>query len=244
MDAVKEEVGPGKLLLSLSLLLVGVTGGWLLTSKVAGADAGYSALLVCGLLALFTFGIQLAIYFTINNRLWLVPLFYAVFGLDLAWFLLSLFLPIYWVEGLPISVKAIVTCILAWLCAVNFGRGYQQFSKRWSECRDPARIGKVNEQRGTIEWWRVQKILRHNAHLYIPGVPHQVMSVIAVVSVFSMLIGLNLRTVYPLFSAFAWGIPCALFGAFFFQLIGNRIAEAKAINDLQKKLGIIFTLTP
>ncbi|WP_143745646.1 hypothetical protein [Massilia sp. KIM] len=244
MDAVKEDVGSGKLILSLSLLLLGVAGGWLLTSKMAGTGAGYSALLVCGILAALTFGIQLAVHFTINNRLWLAPLFYAVFGLDLAWFLLSLFLPIYWVEGLPVSVKVLVTCILGWLCAANFGRGYKAFSKRWSECHDPARIGKVNAQRRTIEWWRVQKILRHHTHLYIPGVPHRAISFIAVVSVFSMLIGLNLRIPYPVFSAFAWGIPCAIFGAFFFQLIGNRIAEAKAIDDLQKQLGIIFTCAP
>jgi hypothetical protein len=80
---MSDEVGPRTLALSLCLLALGILTGWLLTSKVAGPDAGSGSLSVCLVVSVLTFTVQLIAYFFIRNRLKFIPGFYAAFGLDL-----------------------------------------------------------------------------------------------------------------------------------------------------------------
>jgi hypothetical protein len=53
-----------------------------------------------------------------------------------------------------------------------------------------------------------------------------------------MLIGLNFRTAFPVFSAFAWGIPSAVITSFFFQLMGYKIGEARKVRELEAELKV------
>lgn len=241
MGEMMEVVNFGKLLLSLSILAFSSVFGWLLTYKIAGAEAGVEALAICLAIAGLTFVFQIAIYFAIQDRLFYIAMFYGAFGLNLVWFMFSLFMPIFWVDSVPLLAKYCASGILVFLCVVNIRRGFRQFADRWRSVGDPLVIGRVDAKLRTIDWERIQKRLRYDADIFIPGLPQNVTSVLSVLLVLSMLVGLNFRTVYPVFSVFAWGIPCAVFGSFFFQLIGNRMSEAKAINELQKKLGFVFT---
>ena len=237
-----EVVNSGKLLLSLTALAIGCVLGWLLTYKIAGIDAGFDALAICLTIAGLTFACQLAIYFSIRGRLLYVVIFYSVFCLNLVWFMFSLFIPLFWVDSLPLIAKWSAVGILAFLCITNLWRGIHQFADRWKSVGDPLVIGKVDTNSKTIDWERVQKRLRYDTDIFIPGLPQKATSVLSVLLLLSMLAGLNLRTEYPVLSAFAWGIPCAVFGSYFFQLVGSRLSEARAISDLQKNLGLVFKI--
>lgn len=237
-----EAVNSGKLFLSLTLLAFGSIIGWLITSKIAGAEAGFEALAICLAIGGLTFVLQLALYFAIQNRLLYVPMFYSAFSLSLVWFMFSLFVPIFWFDAVPMLARWSALGILVFLCVANFQRGFRQFADRWRSVGDPIAIGRVNAELRSIEWGRIQKRLRYDADIFIPGLPQKATSVLSTLLILSMLAGLNFRTVYPVLSTFAWGIPCAVFGSFFFQLVGNRISEARAISDLQEKLGFVFKI--
>jgi hypothetical protein len=235
-----EVVTPGKLLLSVVLLAFSTLAGWVLTLKLAGDEAGNQALVVCLVIAGLTLVAELAAYFAIRDRLMFVSVFYAVFGLNVVWFMLSLFIPIYWLDSVPEAAKWLASAILAFLGAANLMRGYRQFKEKWDGFQDPIGVGKVNRTSQTIDWERIQKHLRIDADIFIPGLPRNVTSLLSVLLIISMLVGLNFRSVYPVFSLYAWAIPCAVFGSFFFQLVGNRVAEARAIGNLQSSIGIVF----
>ena len=237
-----EAVNSGKLFLSLTLLAFGSVLGWLLTYKIAGTDAGFEALAICLTIAGLTFVLQLILYFVNQDRLFYVAVFYGAFGLNLVWFMFSLFMPLFWLETVSLLAKCSASGILVFLCIANLWRGYRQFADRWRRIGDPLVIGRVNAQFHTIDWEQIQKRLRYDAEIFIPGLPKNATSVLSALLLISMLAGLNFRTAYPVLSMFAWGVPCAVFGSFFFQLVGNRMSEASAIIDLQKKYGFVFKI--
>jgi hypothetical protein len=82
------------------------------------------------------------------------------------------------------------------------------------------------------------KALNLEGVFYIPGFPRKLMSVVTILIVPCMLIGLALRNVYPEVSLFAWGMPSILIVAFFVQLIGYGVAQAKIVLELEEKIGI------
>lgn len=235
-----EAVTPGKLLMSVALLAFGTLVGWLLTLKLAGNEAGNRALVVCLVIAALTLAAEVAAYLSVRDRLMFVSVFYAVYGLNLVWFMLSLLIPMYWLNSVPQAAKWLVSAILVILGTANSTRGYNQFNDKWEGIEDPLSVGKVNITGQTIDWECIQKHLRLDADIFIRALPGTVTSALSVLLIFAMLIGLNFRSSFPIFSLYAWAVPCAVFGSFFFRLIGNRIAEARAIANLQSRTGIVF----
>lgn len=76
-----------------------------------------------------------------------------------------------------------------------------------------------------------------SARLYIPGLPDRWTPVLAVLMLVSMLLGLNLRKAFPIFSVFAWGIPSAIVVSVIVQLIVFRLAQAKKVTEIEKANG-------
>jgi len=187
-----------------------------------------------------TLVIELVAYFSIRDRLMFVSFFYAVFALNLVWFMLNLFIPIYWLDSASPTEKWSASVILLFLGVSNLMRGYGQFKEKWDGFNDPIGVGKVDRASQTIDWERIQKHLRFDADIFIPGLPRNVTSILSVLLIISMFVGLNFRSAYPIFSLYAWAVPCAVFGSFFFQLVGHRVAEARAIANLQSRVGIVF----
>ena len=174
----------------------------------------------------------------IRNRLFFAIIFVAGFSLTLAWFMLSLFMPVLWMDTIPPYAKITVACILLLLCVLNFSKGKNDFSHKWSAGGDPLRFGKLDPVKGTIAWEKIVLSLKHEPNLYIPGLPSKFSNAVGVSLVVFMLIGLNFRTAFPVFSAFAWGIPSALITSFFFQLMGYKVGEAKKVREIQAELKV------
>lgn len=226
------------LVISFFLLSGSTIGGALLASRMAGGSAGHGAILIGGIGAGLIFLVQVALYRMIRNRLLFAVVFVAAMCLTLAWFMFCLFMPILWMDTLPTFAKAISVSILLFLCVVNFLKGRNDFLQKWSSGGDPLRLGRFDPVKGTIAWDKILLSLKHEPNLYIPGLPSRFSTVVGVALVVFMLIGLNLRTAFPVFSAFAWGIPSAVITAFIFQLIGQKMGEVRKIQEIQAQLKV------
>jgi len=174
----------------------------------------------------------------IRNSLFFAIVFVGALLLTMAWFMFCLFMPILWMDTLPDYVKTLVVCIFLLLCVVNFLKGRNDFLRNWSSSPDPLRFGKLDPVRGTIAWEKIMLSLKLEPYLYIPGLPPQLSTFAGVLLVGFMLTGLNFRTAFPLFSAFAWGIPSAVIASFVFQLIGQKMGEARKVRGIQAELKV------
>jgi len=184
------------------------------------------------------FLVQFSLYRKIRGRLLLLILFAGAVFLTLAWLLLCLFMPILWMNTMPIYAKAIAVTILLLLCAVNFKKGENDFFVKWNAAPDPFRIGNFDPVKKTIAWEKILLSLRQEPNLYIPGLPSRFSTAGGVLLAIFMLIGLNFRSAFPVFSAFAWGIPSAVATSFIFQLIGQKMGEARKVKEIQSELKI------
>lgn len=238
-----EKPTPRILLISLFLLSVSTAGGALIARKLGGSSAGYQSFFAGSSVAAAIFITQLAIYLSIRERLFFTIVFLAAFCMTFVWFMFCLFAPILWIEPMPRYAKLIAVLVFFALCVSNFRKGLRDFSRNWAALRDPLALGKFNRTKGTITWEKVQRALRHQVDFYIPGLSMGISMAVGVVALVFMLIGLNLRAAFPVFSAFAWGIPCAMMSSMFFQLMSYRLAEAKKIRDIQADLGIDLKMT-
>lgn len=210
----------------------------MLASRLAGDAAGYSSILVGGIGAALIFLLQLALYRMTHNRLLFSIFLVAAICLTLAWFIFFLFMPILWMDALPAYAKLIVVSILLFLYAVNFLKCREEFLSRRSAGSDPLPRGRFNRAKGTIAGEKIVLSLKHEPNLYIPGLPPRYSTAVGVPLVVHMLLGLNFRDVYPVFSAFAWGIPSAVITSFIFQLIGQKMGEARKVQEIQAELKV------
>jgi hypothetical protein len=233
-----EKVTPTILGISFLLLSASTIGGSLLASRLAGDSAGDGSILIGGIVATLIFLVQLTLYHMIRNRLFFAIVFVAGFSLTLAWFMLSLFMPILWMDTIPPYPKIIVVSVLLLLCLLNFSKGKNDFVHKWSAGSDLLRVGKLDPMKGTIAWGKIVLSLKHEPNLYIPGLPSKFSNAVGVSLVICMLIGLNFRATFPVFSAFAWGIPSAVITSFFFQLIGYKVGEAEKVREIQTELKV------
>lgn len=229
---------PTSAILSISffLLLFSTVGGALLASRLAGDNAGYGSIVLGTIGASLIFFVQVALYRMIHNRLLFAIVFSAALLLTLAWIMFCLFMPILWMDSLPVYAKTGVVCILLLLSVLNCLKGRSDFLRSWSSRPDRLQFGNLDPVKGTIAWEKVLLSLKQEPDLYIPGLPRRLSAVTGVLLVGFMLIGLTFRTAFTVFSAFAWGIPSAVITAFVFQLIGQKMGEARKVREIQAEL--------
>jgi hypothetical protein len=79
--------------------------------------------------------------------------------------------------------------------------------------------------------------LQINAELFLPLRLEFLSGMVSLGLILSMVIGLNLRNVYPVFSAFSWGIPALTLSTVLLQMAFIRILLAMKLRDLEKCSG-------
>lgn len=226
--------------LSFSILTIGTVGGWAMVSEVAGNEAGVSFLITGSLIQIIIFLLQLTIFFCMGKRLFIQLIFLAACGISLAWFMFALVAPVLWMGVVSVEVKSVVLVALILLSAINIMESFKKFDERWGGIDARIRIKKLGMVGNVVNWDGLIRFMRIEADLYIPGFSQGMSVIISILMLVSMLIGLNLRHVFPTFSAFAWGIPSALTVAFLFQLIGFNLAQAGKVRMLEKEYQVIF----
>lgn len=223
--------------LSLFLSLGGVAGGCAITYKLAGYEAALSFLWFGALVVAALLIGQTILAIKSEGRTTYLVLFNISFILGLVWFMLCLILPMFWVPGIGLTAKWCLSLAALGLCSVNVSRGVMLFRSRWTQVGAELLSRFYDRKRKAIEWQKLVAALRMSVSIYIPGVPDKVNPFISVAIVFSMIAGLTLRNVFPLFSLFAWGIPIVIVVSLVMQMIGFALGQLMEVAALEKKDG-------
>lgn len=223
--------------MSLFLTFGGTVGGWALTRKLAGDEAAISFFQIGLITVLVIFCMQVIFFVLGKSRMIFRVVFNIAFGCGFVWFMLCLFLPILWVPSIRIIEKILLFFCLMVLSIVNVSKGRAQFKAKWQEAGEKALSRYYNTKDNTIDWPKVLAPMRFSLTLYIPGVSERIMPFVSIAVIISMLTGLSLRSVFPIFSVYAWGVPSCLVVSMFAQVIGLSLAQLIKLIALEKKFG-------
>jgi hypothetical protein len=230
-------VTPRILLLSLVIMCIGSAGGWAITDNIASREDAYE--FACG--AIFVICVVLlvqgSLYMLGRERLYFKLLFSASFSISMIWFMMCLVLPLAWADNVDIYVRAVMFALIVPLSLGNIAEAFRRFSVKWAMSGNASFEKSFNHDKGSVEWGQVTKSLNIESVIYIPGFSRRLTSVVSILIVPCMLAGLALRNIYPSASVFAWGLPSILIMAFFVQLIGYGLAQARKVLELEKKNG-------
>jgi hypothetical protein len=161
----------------------------------------------------------------------------------MAWFILALSLPIFWMSEIGTTEKLILLVIFVSFMSSNLTLGWRMFKKSWSNNGIAAFKKEFKGSSPDGDWNKVIKNLRFEHYIAIPGISKKWASVVSIPLLAFMLTGLSLRTVYPTFSVFAWGIPSIVMASYFIQVSGSYFAQATQVKRLQAGLGNILNST-
>jgi hypothetical protein len=67
----------------------------------------------------------------------------------------------------------------------------------------------------------------------IAGLSEASNGILSIILLASMLVGLNLRNVFPEFSMFAWGVPCAVGAAYAMFIFGSNLGELLKVREIE-----------
>jgi hypothetical protein len=227
----------GLLFVSLVLLCSGSAVGWAIADKLAGDEASRDFLILSIALASPLYLAQVILFFLSRARLFLQIAFISVFVTSLLLFMLSLASPILWIAEVGKTLKMFIVSFSAVLFAIKAYEGIRGFEEKWVE-RKGAITKLYNADRRTLDWERFVVSLKLSFSLFPPRVPVWIERGLTVVLVFSMVVGLSLRKVYPIFSVFAWGVPCIIASSTLVQIMAVNIMQAVKVMQLEKAMGV------
>ena len=225
------------LFFSLALLCGGSAVGWAIAGKLAGNEAGSDFLWLSIVLMSPIYLAQVVLFFISRTRLFLQLAFISVFGFSLLWFMLSLSLPILWIVEVGQPLKMITVFFTVLLFAIKGYEGIRVFEETWARKRGSITMH-YNSDRHILDWEKFLKSFQLSFSLFPSGVPVWMGRILTVVLVLSMIVGLNLRKVYPIPSIFAWGIPCLVASSVLIQIMAVNILQAVKVMQLEKAMGV------
>ena len=125
----------------------------------------------------------------------------------MAWFILALSLPIFWMSEIGATEKLILLVIFVSFMFFNLTLGCRMFNKSWSNNGIAAFKNGFRGSSPDGDWNKVMKNLRFEHYIAIPGISKKWASAVSILILALMLTGLSLRTVYPTFSVLPGGFP-------------------------------------
>lgn len=220
----------------LIIALSSVAGGGVLAYALAGREAGLEFIII-GLAVVVVVSIfQILLLRHAANRMAFWMLLYAAGLLNVAWAFAAASVPLFWVFSLT-SWQSITLAICFFFALLS---GYYRFSghfqARWQH-------GGVEKVRATIIdsagelHFKIITDLKIFPGSFLPAYFKKVDSIVLGLSVISIIVGMNLRKVFPVYSALAWGIPALFFCAYMICASGSLVSVAKELFRLEKELG-------
>lgn len=223
---------------SLFILTIATLGGMAMTSKLGGnGEAGryfrFSALVAVAIIIC-----QSVIYILSGNSVFLKILYRASMCLPIIWGFLCVILPVLWIHTVGMSIKYFLIFLFFYVSAGNFKYGTKLLHEKWESDGAQKFEQLLMPESNSVDWARMSKFMAVPHDLYIPGIPQRWTPVIGACLIISMLTGLNLRSIFPISSIFAWGIPAIIVTSFVFQLGGYIMMQAVKIRAIEIKRGI------
>jgi len=226
------------LFLSLFILIIATLGGTAITSKLGANGEAGSYFRFSALVAMAIMVCQSVIYTLSGNSVFLKILYRASMCLPIIWGFLCIILPVLWIHTIDVSIKYFLCLLFFYLSAGNFKYGTRLLHEKWEKDGEQRFEQLLMPRNNRIDWAEMSKFMAVPHDLYIPGVPQTWTPVVGTCLIISMLAGLNLRSIFPIFSIFAWGIPAIITTSFVFQLGGYIIMQAVKIKAIEAKRGI------
>ena len=226
--------------LSTFMCVGGVAGGAALTNKLGGSDAALSFVKfgTCMMLALLT--IQVIFAIKSQSRALYLIVFNIAFASGIVCFLLCLILPIFWIPTIDASIKIFLSIISVGLWSINVLKGVKIFDLKWASAGQELLARFYRRKEGEIDWDGLSGALRMSVSVYLPGVSQKLNSVLSFLIAVSMLAGLALRNVFPIYSVFSWGIPIIIVISIFAQMMGFGVAQFLKIGALEREQGVFI----
>ncbi|MEC5162798.1 MULTISPECIES: hypothetical protein [unclassified Janthinobacterium] len=231
------------LFLSFVTLSLSTLGGWLITLKLADTEAGISFLYLSMSVASAIFICQALIFRSAQKKLLSQLIYFGSFGFTMGWLMFSLFIPLFWVNSIGIMSKIVFFSISIIICIANILISLRTLDRKWNTVGAVEFENRFRPADSTVDWDKVVEKMKITPELYLPGVPKSWYPAISILLVVLMFVGMSLRTAYPVFSAFAWGIPFAVTAAFFLQMSGYLFAQACKIRALEKSRSLTLKST-
>jgi hypothetical protein len=232
-----KKISGNLLFISLFFLCAGSAIGWAIVKKLSGEQAGSEFLRLSFIFAVIVYFVQVTLFFMSRQRLFLQISFTAAFGISLFWFMLSFSLPIFWMEELGQISRISIFSLSIILFAVRAHEGASYFEAKWRQ--NKTFVSKYyNSNTQVLDWEKFVSSFGLAFSLFPRGVPVWTDRVLTVLLVISMIVGLNLRKVYPVFSVFAWGIPCIIASAALIQITTVNVMQALKVIALEKTMGV------
>jgi hypothetical protein len=148
-----------------------------------------------------------------------------------------LLLPLLWIDRANNAAKSLIIFCFFTLCISNAAESNFKFKRKWIEVGQVSFASYFNEVAGTIDWNKVIGPMKLSVTLHIPGLPASATPVFSAAMILSMLLGLNLRNTFPIFSIFAWGIPVSIIISTLVQMMGLGVAQVARLTELEKEIG-------
>ena len=236
------KVGSHYLFVSLFILLFGTVGGSAMTRKMAHGndELGWSFFWWWLPACLLLFFCQCLVFPKARSRLLFQLVFNGLMGFTLLFFLLSIILPVFWLSPMNALAKAILAAIFVAILLYNLVFGWQIVHRRWADMAAPAFEQEFKPKNGSVNWEKVVRKMKVQPEIILPGVPEKWKAAVWIVFIIGMIAGLVMKSTWPAFSAFSWGIPVMLVGACFNQLSGAHFAQAVKVHAIEKDRNIVL----
>ena len=222
------------------VLMLGTVAGWLITGELAGESQGEAMLLVGVFVSLLIFLVQSVLFLSAGKRVFSQLLFLTSGIFSAAWFMFCLFVPLLWIDSVLFEVKLLMVTGLVILSGFNVVESFRRFDEKWNKQRDSVRDEKLKRDGKLIDWDGLIRSLDLSISIYVPGMSPGICAAISILMVAFMLAGFFLKSIFPLFSAFAWGVPSALVVTLFFQVAGYNAAQACRVKSLEQTFKLKF----
>lgn len=197
-------------------------------------------LLVGVFVSLLIFLVQSVLFLSAGKRVFSQLLFLTSGIFSAAWFMFCLFVPLLWIDSVLFEVKLLMVTGLVILSGFNVVESFRRFDEKWNKQRDSVRDEKLKRDGKLIDWDGLIRSLDLSISIYVPGMSPGICAAISILMVAFMLAGFFLKSIFPLFSAFAWGVPSALVVTLFFQVAGYNAAQACRVKSLEQTFKLKF----
>lgn len=240
MGPLMQKIRLSSIFLSFFFLSTGSLIGWLAGEDVIKREGihGFLQFLIAIPAIIFLF--QISIYRDATRWLQSQLKFLGSISLTLAWFMVSLALPIFWSELIGIYPKLLILMIFAILCIANIQFSKQSFNKKWSQTGQSA-FDKLFEPKTTrVDWEKIIRSMKHDFDIYIPGLSKKLSNFVAILAAAVLVIGHFIREIYPVYSMLAWAFSFSIGASWCCQIGVYNFMHAKKVRALEKKYNIQF----
>ncbi len=231
------------LLLSLFILSISSLTGWMLTRKLASPEAGISFLYLGISMILVIFIYQALIFRSAQKKLLFQLMYLGSCGFAMGWLMLCFVIPLFWVDSIAALSKTVFFTISIVICTTNILIALRILDSKWKDVGATEFENRFRATDSTVNWDKVVKKMKIQPEIYLPGIPPSWTPAISILMVVLAFIGMNLRVAYPVFSAFAWGIPFTIVAALFLQAGAYYFSQACKVRTLEKNRSMTLKST-